>query len=155
MDYAETKLLEIQNKLSAFQLQEEAKKVQKKEQREKEEKKSEEMAEKIIAEPAKDFGIRWHDYVGDWYAYYDGVWRKVPISGIKDYLGSEHQIPDEKAEGYPSPAGMVMHHAVKHFSVDYAGNFAGYLEVGEYPTAGGGKLLITKGRKILKAKKGN
>ncbi len=57
------------------------------------------MADKVISEPAKDFGIRWHDYVGDWYAYYNGIWRKVNITLIEDYLGVQHGIPDERAEG--------------------------------------------------------
>jgi len=151
VEIANTKLFEAENKLLALQAEIEAKKAA----QEKEEKKSEEMAEKVITESAADFGIRWHDYVGEWYAYYDGIWRKLPITLVKDYLGAKHEIPDESEEGYPSPAGMVMQNAIEHFSVDYAGNFAGYLKVGEYPTAGGGRLLITKGRKILEAKKGN
>jgi hypothetical protein len=62
---------------------------------------------------------------------------------VKDYLGVKHGISDEREEGLPSTASRVMQSAIENFSVDYAGNFAGYLKVGEYPTTNG-KLLITK-----------
>ena len=151
VDVAETNLLTEQNKLVALEAEIEAEKLRGKEAA----KDSEEMEDKVISDPTKDYGIRWHDYVMDWYANFGGVWRKVPITGVKDYLGSVHRIPDERAEGYPSPAGFVMTHAVEHFSVDYAGNYAGYLNMGEYPIAGGHTLLITRGRKLLEAKEGD
>jgi hypothetical protein len=100
-----------------------------------------------------DYGIRWHDFVGHWYALYGNVWRKVNETQVKDYLGVKHGISDEREDGLPSLASTIMQNAIENFSVDYAGNFAGYLKVGEYPTTNG-KLLITRGRELLAAKKG-
>jgi hypothetical protein len=105
-----------------------------------------------------DYGIRRHDYVMHWYAYYISpkktAWRRVTVQEIKDYLGCNHQIGDIKENGLPSLADIITQRAVQNWSVAYAGNFAGYLEMGEYPTPNG-TLLITRGRKLLEANKGN
>jgi hypothetical protein len=110
-----------------------------------------------VVEPNKDYDIRWHEFVGHWYVKYTGTetkWQKVPVHALKTRLERVHGISDESEPGHPSLADYVMDDAVANWSVAYAGNYAGYLEMGEYATSNG-TLLITQGRKLLKAEEGD
>jgi hypothetical protein len=156
VDNAETKFLTEQNKLLALEAQIEVEEIKKQATKQATEKRDTETAEKV-GNPFKDLGIRRHDYVGDWYAKYGEEWCRITEGEATNYLAKEHYISDKtEDEGeLLSPAAYALQNAIGYWKVDYVGNFAGYLKEGEYAASNGGKILVTKGRKLIEAKKGD
>jgi hypothetical protein len=116
-------------------------------------------------EEPEPFHIAGNDYnirrtaKGDWYLQKetrDGVrWLKATRDDVRQHLGAVYGLStDELEDQILSEADKAMHDAFSRFSVEFAGEYAGYREPGEI-VVGNDRLLITRGVKLIEPVKGN
>jgi hypothetical protein len=99
-----------------------------------------------------DYNIR-RTTKGDWYLQKetrDGVrWLKATREDVRQHLGTVYRLSDTVLEDEVlSEADKAMHDAFSCFSVEFAGEYAGYREPGEI-VVGNDRLLITRGVKLI------